>query len=127
MPRNDKLYLMLHEERDQGQLASGSDPITAVEAHYAEMDAWCSPSPDVDIHEEFALSLYEIPPALEESAQARFEELEVDDFPKEAVAFLAENPGIKAIELNVLYTSTEGAKASIMPRLPDLFHRMDDR
>lgn len=127
MSQTSKLYLMLHEERDYGQLIGGPDPISTVEGHYAEMDAYCAPPPDADIHEEFTVTLYEIPPALEELVQDRFEELDAEEFPREVAAFLAENPEMQAIVLNVLYTAAEGAKVTMMPSLPDLFHRADQR
>jgi hypothetical protein len=125
MTPNSKLYLMLHQDGNDGQLTSGPDPVAAVEAHYDEMDAWCAPSPDAGIREEFIVWLYEVPATLEESVQSRFEDLDSENFPDEIEIFHAENPGIAAVELNVVYTAADGAKASIMPRLPDLLRGVD--
>lgn len=125
MTPNSKLYLMLYQDGNDGQLTYGSDPVAAVEAHYDEMDSWCAPSPDAGIREEFTVRLYEVPTALEESVQSRFEDLDSEDFPDEVAIFLKENPNIAAVELNVIYTSAEGAKASVMPRLPDLLRGVD--
>lgn len=125
MTQNNKLYLMLHQDGEYGQLTSGPDPVAAVEAHYDEMDAWCAPSPDTGIREEFVLGLYEVPVDLEESARSRFGDIDSEEFPSEVEIFLADNPGIAAVKLNVVYTAIEGAKASILPRLPDLFGGVD--
>ncbi|MEJ6782159.1 hypothetical protein [Aminobacter sp. Piv2-1] len=123
MTQSHTLYLMLHQGRDYGELVSGPNPAAAVEAYYAEMDAWCAPSPDAEISEEFTVWLYEVPSALEDHIQLRFEDLDTEEFTAAAAAFIAENPNLKAVELNVIYTAAEGTMASEMPRLPDLFDR----
>ena len=125
MTDNSKLYLMLHQDGNYGDLVGGISPAAAVEAHYDEMDAWCAPSPDADIREEFTAWLYEVPRALEDSVRERFEDLDSEEFPEELRLFTAENPHIAAVEVNVLYTAAEGAKASEMPPMPDLFGGVD--
>lgn len=126
MTQKSKLYLMLHHDGGYAQLASGPDPVAAVEGYYDEIDAWCPPSPDAGIREEFSVWLYEVPSALEETVRARFEYLDSDDFPEEVAVFTAENPEIEAVELNVIYTAADGTRASLIPRVPDLFRRIDE-
>ncbi len=115
-----KLYLMLDEEHYYGQFASGRDPAHAVEAHHSEMDAWCSPARDPDFYEEFCVWMYEIPNQLEESVEAEFDELAGGQY-AEAIARLTKaHPEIKPVRVNVVYTTEEGAQASLLPELPDL-------
>ncbi len=125
MTDDPKLYLMLHKESDHhpdyGQFVSGHDPVSAVEGHYAEMDAWCSPQLDPEFHEEFCVWLHEIPERLAEMLQERFEDLGGGEYTAATAALLGEYPEIKAIELNVIYTAEDGAKASLMPQMSDLF------
>lgn len=124
MTNDRKLYLMLHEETDYspdyGQFVSGRDPTSAVEGHYAEMDAWCSPARDPDFHEEFSVWLHEIPEQLAEIVQERFENVRGGEYTAATTALLATYPDIVAIELNVIYTAEDGATASLMPQVPHL-------
>ncbi len=121
---DQKLYLMLHEATDHspdyGQFVSGGDPVSAVERHYAEMDAWCSPAQDPDFHEEFCVWLHEIPEQLAETIQEQFEGLRGGEYSAATAALLTENPEIEAILVNVLYTAEGGATASLMPVVPQL-------
>lgn len=114
-----KLYLMLHEKTnyspDYGQFVNGSDPVSAVEGHYAEMDAWCSPVRDPDFHEEFCVWLYEIPQQLAEPVQQQFESLRGGEYTAATEAFLAKHPEVKGTQLNVIITAEGGATASLMP------------
>ncbi len=120
-----KLYLMLHEDSDHcpdyGQLVSGRDPVSAVDDHYAEMDAWCPPRLDPEFHEEFCVWLHEVPERLAGMVQERFEKLGGGEYAAATAALLEEYPEIEAIELNVIYTAADGAKASLMPQMSDLF------
>lgn len=122
----NKLFLMLDQERTYGHLVSGSDPAGAVETYYAELDAWCAPSPDAEIDEEFLVLLYEVPAQLEDDVHQRFEDLDGDEFPDQVTAFCRENPSIAVIEVNVSYTARGGAKASELPHLPNLFDRRSE-
>lgn len=121
---NQKLYLVLHEETgnspDYGQFVTGDDPVSAVEAHYAEMDAWCSPAEDPDFHEEFCVWLHEIPERLAETIQEQFAGLRGGEYTAATAALLAANPQIEAIQVNVIYTAEDGATASLMPDVPQL-------
>ena len=99
---------------------SGRNPISAVEGHYAEMDAWCSPARDPDFHEEFSVWLHEIPEQLAEIVQERFENVSGGEYTAATTALLATYPDIVAIELNVIYTAEDGATASLMPQVPHL-------
>jgi hypothetical protein len=117
-----KLYLMLHEETDYspdyGQFVSGSDPVSAVERHYAEMDAWCSPVRDPDFYEEFCVCLHEIPKQLAEPVQQQFESLRGGEYTAATEALLTKYPDIKGVQLNVILTAEGGAAASLMPDEP---------
>lgn len=125
MADDPKLYLMLHEEGDHGpdygHFVSGRDPVSAVEGHYAEMDAWCSPQLEPEFHEEFCVWLHEIPDRLAELVQQRFENLGGGEYSAATAALIEEYPEIKAVELNVIYTAEDGAKASLMPEVSGLF------
>jgi hypothetical protein len=117
----EKLFLMVDEQHSYAQLVSGPDACAAVEDHYATLDAWCSPSPDADICEEFLLFLYEVPAHLADDLRERFEELDGDEMAAQVTVFTRENPSVAPVEVNVIYTAAEGAKASELPALPDLF------
>jgi hypothetical protein len=129
MTNDRKLYLMLHEDSDHspdyGQFVSGHDPISAVEGHYAEMDAWCSPAHDPDYRDEYCVWLHEIPEQLAEIVQERFENVRGGEYTAATAALLAAYPEINVIELNVVYTAEDGAKASFMPQVSDLFGGID--
>jgi hypothetical protein len=124
MTTDPKLYFMLHEETDYspdyGQFVSGLDPVSAVERHYAEMDAWCSPVRDPDFHEEFCVWLYEIPERLAAPVQQEFEGVRGGEYTTAAKALLSRYPDIKGIQLNVILTAEGGATASAMPDMPHL-------
>ena len=124
MPTYQKLYLMLHEETDHspdyGQFVKGDDPVSAVEGHYAEMDAWCSPVLDPNLYDEFCIWMHEIPEHLSESIQLQFEGLGGGDYSAATAAMLAANPDIKPILVNVIYTAADGATASLMPDVSQL-------
>lgn len=121
MSASDKLFLMVDEQHSYAQLVSGPDACAAVEDHYATLDAWCSPPIDSDIIEEFLLFLYEVPAHLSDQVSERFEDLDGDEMAKQVAVFTSENPNILPVEVNVTYTAAEGAKASELPALPDLF------
>ena len=122
---DQKLYLMLHNEADHspdyGEFVSGCDPVAAVEAHYAEMDAWCSPVRDPDFHEEFCVSLHEIPQELAEIVKEQFEGLRGGEYSGATTALLAKYPAIKVVELNIVLSADGCATASLMPDAPHLF------
>lgn len=119
----DRLFLMVHQQHSYAELVSGSDACAAVESHYATLDAWCSPSPDAEISEEFLLFLYEIPAHLVDDFSERFEDLDGEEMAQQVSVFKRENPNVTPVEVNVTYTAAEGAKASEFPALPDLFSR----
>ena len=121
MSASEKLFLMVHEQHSYTQLVSGSDACAAVEDHYATLDAWCSPSPDADISEEFLLFLYEVPPHLVDEFSERFEDLDGDETAAQVAVFTRENPNVAPVEVNVIYTAADGATASELPAFPDLF------
>lgn len=125
MTTAQKTYLMLHEETDHspdyGQVVSGRDPVSAVERHYAEMDAWCSPAQDPDFHEEFCVWLHEIPEQLAETVQDQFENLRGGEYTAATAALLTSYPEIKPIQLNIIYTAENGATVSAMPSVAHLF------
>lgn len=123
MGASDKFFLMVDDQHNYAQLVSGPDPCSAVEDHYAMLDAWCSPSPDAEISEEFLLFLYEVPADLAEEVSEQFEDLDGDDLAEQVIVFKSENPNVAPVEINVTYTAAEGAKASELPALPDLFSR----
>lgn len=121
MSASDKLFLMVDEQHSYAQLVNGPDACAAVEGHYATLDAWCSPSPDAEISEEFMLFLYEVPDHLADDFSEHFEDLDGDEMAKQVAVFTRENPSVAPVEVNVTYTAAEGAKASELPVLPDLF------
>jgi hypothetical protein len=121
MNASDKLFLMVDEQHSYAQLVSGPDACAAVEDHYATLDAWCSPSPDAEISEEFLLFLYEVPADLADDVRERFEDLDGDEMAQQVAVFTRGNPDIAPVEVNVTYTAAEGAKASELPPFPDLF------
>lgn len=127
MCATDKLFLMLDDEHSYGQLVSGAEPSVAVEAHYASLDAWCAPAPDAEISEEYSVFLYEVPPHLADDVSHQFEDMSGDEIAAQLPQFLRENPEIAAIEINVTYTAADGATASELPVLPDLFNRSLER
>ncbi|PTE06644.1 hypothetical protein C9427_30415 [Mesorhizobium helmanticense] len=43
MLTSTKMFLMMTQEGDYGALVRGADAASAIERHYAEMDAWCPP------------------------------------------------------------------------------------
>jgi hypothetical protein len=118
----DRAFLMVDEQHSYAELVSGPDACAAVESHYATLDAWCSPSPDAEISEEFLLFLYEIPPHLADDLRERFEDLNGDEIALQVAVFSRENPRVAPVEVNVTYTAAEGAKASELPAFPDLFN-----
>lgn len=121
MSASDKLFLMVDEQHSCAQLVSGPDACAAVEGHYATLDAWCSPLPDAEISEEFLLFLYEVPAHLGGEVNERFEDVDGDEIAEQVAVFTSENPSVTPLEVNVTYTAAEGAKASELPPLPDLF------
>ncbi|SFP79884.1 hypothetical protein SAMN04488241_107169 [Sphingomonas rubra] len=121
MSASQKLFLMVDEPHSYAQLVSGPDAFAAVEGHYTTLDAWCSPSPDADISEEFLLFLYEVPAHLADDLSERFEDLDGDELANQVSVFTRENPSVAPVEVNVTYTAVEGAKASKLPAFPDLF------
>lgn len=121
MNASDKLFLMVDEQHSYAQLVSGPDACAAVGDHYAMLDAWCSPSPDAEISEEFLLFLYDVPAHLADEVRQRFEDLDGDEMAEQVVVFTRQNPDVTPVEVNVTYTAAEGAKASELPALPDLF------
>lgn len=123
----DKLFLMFDDEHSYGQLVSGAEPSVAVEAHYASLDAWCAPAPDAEISEEFSVFLYELPPHLTDEISQQFEDMSGHNIAAQLPQFLRENPRIAAVEINVTYTAADGATASELPVLPDLFNRSLER
>ena len=123
MSASDKLFLMVDEQHSSAQLVSGADACAAVECHYAMLDVWCSPSPDAEISEEFLLFLYEVPSHAADHLSERFDDLDGDEMAEQVSIFTQENPGVVPVEVNVTYTAAEGAKASVLPALPDLFSR----
>jgi len=127
MTEVQKLYLMIHQEEGLGQLVGGPSPAAAVQAHYDEMDMWCAPAPDAEVSEEFLVRLYEVPASHEREVRERFEDLDSDEFSREAADYIAENPSMTGVDVNVVYTAAEGATASEMSSLPNLLDRLDER
>ena len=121
MSASDKHFLMVDEQHSYAQFVSGPNACAAVEAHYAALDAWCSPSPDAEVSEEFLLFLYEVPTDLAHELSDRFEELDGNELAEQVTVFANENPGVTPVEVNVTYTAADGAKASHLPAFPDLF------
>lgn len=119
----DRLFLMVDEQHSYAELVSGPDACAAVESHYATLDAWCSPSVDAEVSEEFLLFLYEVPADLVEDLKERFTDLDGDEMAQQVSVFTSENPSVTPVEVNVTYTAAEGAKASELPAFPDLFSR----
>lgn len=122
MTEQSRLYLMLHERGDYGDLTNGHHPAEAVENHYDFMDSWCSPPENSSIHEEFQVTLYAVPDALEDLVRERFEVLDGDEFADEIRLFLAAYPSLGAVTVDVVYTA-DGAKASVVHQQADLFGR----
>ncbi|MER9632692.1 hypothetical protein [Mesorhizobium sp. M0228] len=123
MPMHTKMFLMISQEDDYGDLIHGTDPASAVEGHYAEMDAWCSPK-DPELNEEFVLTVYEIPEHAQDEVTAAVEDLPAGDYTSTVTRLVARFPDILSTTINVVYTNAEGARASELRPLPDLFERL---
>lgn len=123
MLTSTKMFLMMTQEGDYGALVRGADAASAIERHYAEMDAWCPPQ-DPELNEEFAVTLYEIPRHAEGDVAALGDKLSAGDYTDAAAHLVARYPDITSIIVNVIYTYEEGAKASELKPVPDLFERL---
>lgn len=120
-----KTYVMIHDDENYGQMIRGVAPALAVQDHYAELDAWCAPPADAMVSEEFFVTLYEIPAAIEDEIEAMFEDLPGEEFAALANALAAKHPEIRKHEVNVVYTAGEGASASDLVDQPNLFGGSD--
>jgi hypothetical protein len=123
MTPRTKMFLIIFEEDDYGCVIHGADPASAVEGHYAEMDAYCAPQ-DPELNEEFNISAYEIPEHAEEAVEAAVENLSAGDFLAAMNDLKARFPDITSTTINVVYTYADGATASELKPMPDLFERL---
>ncbi|MER9657016.1 hypothetical protein NKJ26_26590 [Mesorhizobium sp. M0152] len=123
MLTSTKMFLMMSQEVDYGALVRGADAASAIERHYAEMDAWCPPQ-DPELNEEFAVTLYEIPRHAEGEVAALVDKLSAGDYTAAAAHLVARYPDITSTIVNVIYTYAEGAKATELKPMPDLFERL---
>ena len=115
MNANVTMHILLFDE-DYAVTSSATGACGAVQHHFDEMDMYCPPSSDINT-EETPVTVFSIPPALEDSLADEFEDMESDAMAKAILRVAAKHPEITKATVNFSYMSGDLRVSPVEPTL----------
>ena len=115
MNANVTIHVLLLEE-DYAVTSWATDGCEAVQHHFDEMDMYCSPSSDLDT-EETPVTVFSIPPAIEDSLADEFEAMESGALAEAILRLAAKHSEITKATVKFSYKSgdLECRRSEAMP------------
>ena len=103
MNANARMHILLMDE-DYAATSWATNACEAVQHHYDELDMYCPPSSEIDT-EEALVTVFSIPPALEDRLADEFEEMESDAMAEAILRLVAKHPEITKATVKFSYKS----------------------